>query len=85
MLNAFIVANLQLICLEMKLTNICYTVQFAQRKKYAVSRKIIPRKDKNLLSLLSPRIESFMAGRVAESLKGSERSFAFFGSFLFLL
>lgn len=85
MLNAFIVANLQLICLEMKLTNICYTVQFAQRKKYAVSRKIIPRKDKNLLSLLSPRIESFMAGRVAESLRGSESSFAFFGSFLFLL
>lgn len=85
MLNAFIVANLRLICLEMKLTNICYTVQFAQRKKNAVSRKIIPRKDKNLLSLLSPRIESFMAGRIAESLKGSESSFTFFGSFLFLL
>lgn len=39
MLNAFIVANLQLICLEMKLTNICYTVQFAQRKKISCSFK----------------------------------------------
>lgn len=84
MLNAFIVANLQLICLEMKLTIYVTLFNLHKEKKYhAVSRKTIPRKDKNLLSLLSPCIESFMAGRVAESLRGSESSFAFFGSFLF--
>lgn len=84
-LCAFIIANLHLICLEIKLT-ICYTVQYTQRKKissFKENNPILRKEIKLVQSIISLYRIFHVAGRVAESQRDSDSSSASLEVFIF--